>query len=149
MSDGAVISVSECSPKEAWAALESSPDCLMIDVRTRPEWSFVGVPDLTSIGHNVILKEWRKYPDMSVNAEFADHMLIELGERTSGHAYFICRSGQRSMEAAKFMAEIFARHGKDFACVNVAEGFEGDLNSDGHRGNNNGWKAHGLPWRQT
>ncbi|MEM7686023.1 MAG: rhodanese-like domain-containing protein, partial [Pseudomonadota bacterium] len=34
-------------------------------------------------------------------------------------------------------------------CTNVAEGFEGDLDADGHRGTINGWKAHGLPWRQS
>jgi len=31
----------------------------------------------------------------------------------------------------------------------VAGGFEGDLDGDGHRGSQNGWKASGLPWRQT
>jgi rhodanese-related sulfurtransferase len=28
------------------------------------------------------------------------------------------------------------------------EGFEGDKDAQEHRGNLNGWKAHGLPWVQ-
>jgi hypothetical protein len=31
---------------------------------------------------------------------------------------------------------------------NIAGGFEGNLDGNGHRGNVNGWKASGLPWRQ-
>ena len=34
-------------------------------------------------------------------------------------------------------------------CYNVAGGFEGDRNGDGHRGSSNGWKAAGLPWLQS
>jgi rhodanese-related sulfurtransferase len=32
---------------------------------------------------------------------------------------------------------------------NVAGGFEGDLDEERHRGQRNGWKALGLPWRQS
>jgi hypothetical protein len=32
---------------------------------------------------------------------------------------------------------------------NVAGGFEGDLDSERHRGSKSGWKATGLPWRQS
>ena len=31
---------------------------------------------------------------------------------------------------------------------NVADGFEGPVDPDGHRGSAAGWKAEGLPWRQ-
>jgi hypothetical protein len=34
-------------------------------------------------------------------------------------------------------------------CINVTEGFEGDLDAEGHRGNLNGWRARGLAWRQS
>ena len=33
-------------------------------------------------------------------------------------------------------------------CRNVAEGFEGPLDTDRHRGQAAGWKAAGLPWAQ-
>jgi rhodanese-related sulfurtransferase len=32
---------------------------------------------------------------------------------------------------------------------NIAGGFEGDPDAERHRGNRNGWKASGLPWKQT
>ena len=31
---------------------------------------------------------------------------------------------------------------------NIAGGFEGDVDGEGHRGNTSGWKASGLPWQQ-
>jgi len=32
---------------------------------------------------------------------------------------------------------------------NVADGFEGPPDAQGHRGGVAGWKAEGLPWRQN
>jgi rhodanese-related sulfurtransferase len=32
---------------------------------------------------------------------------------------------------------------------NVANGFEGELDAHGHRNSVNGWKAAGLPWKQS
>ena len=32
---------------------------------------------------------------------------------------------------------------------NIAEGFEGDKDENGHRGTLNGWRFRGLPWQQT
>jgi rhodanese-related sulfurtransferase len=57
---------------------------------------------------------------------------------------FLCRSGARSRAAA--MAMTGAGFLKSF---NVAGGFEGDLDGERHRGNANGWKAQGLPWKQS
>ena len=34
-------------------------------------------------------------------------------------------------------------------CFNVADGFEGPLDAQAKRGAAGGWKAAGLPWRQT
>jgi hypothetical protein len=34
------------------------------------------------------------------------------------------------------------------ACHNVAHGFEGPLDAEGHRGTTSGWKHAGLPWAQ-
>jgi len=56
---------------------------------------------------------------------------------------FLCRSGARSRAAA--MAATAAGYARAY---NVAEGFEGDLDAEGHRGRVNGWKVAGLPWRQ-
>jgi rhodanese-related sulfurtransferase len=32
---------------------------------------------------------------------------------------------------------------------NIASGFEGAISPEGHRGGIDGWKAAGLPWRQS
>jgi len=57
--------------------------------------------------------------------------------------HFLCRSGARSMAAAQ------AAQAAGFPQVfNVAEGFEGNPDAEGHRGVVAGWKAEGLPWRQ-
>ena len=34
-------------------------------------------------------------------------------------------------------------------CHNVADGFEGAIDDERHRGNRSGWKAEGLPWTQS
>jgi len=138
--------VSECSPEESWSMLAENPDAQLLDVRTRPEWSFVGTPDLTPLGRQAALVEWRQFPNMSVNADFAEQVRQAFGGRFPDQIFLICRSGARSMEAAQALAAADAGPAQ---CVNVAEGFEGDLDGDRHRGGMNGWKARGLSWRQS
>jgi rhodanese-related sulfurtransferase len=142
-------SVGECRPEEAWERLAADPAAVLVDVRTRPEWSFVGIPDLSRIGREAILLEWRKYPDMAVNAGFADALLDALGGNMPPAIFFLCRSGARSLEAAGEVAARMAAQGQDVVCVNVEEGFEGVLDDARHRGRLNGWKAAGLPWKQS
>jgi len=57
---------------------------------------------------------------------------------------FLCRSGVRSRAAA--IAMTAAGYSRAY---NIAQGFEGDPDAERHRGNKNGWKASGLPWKQT
>ena len=40
----------DVSPKEAWDALSGDKKAVLVDVRTIPEWAYVGVPDLRSVG---------------------------------------------------------------------------------------------------
>jgi rhodanese-related sulfurtransferase len=76
-----------------------------------------------------------------VDPRFADRLARELG--ALGDDLFFCRSGSRSLAAAKAMAAAGYR-----ACHNVAGGFEGPLDDERHRGSADGWKAAGLPWLQ-
>ncbi len=141
--------VSEVTPDIAWDRLTSSNDTVLVDVRTKAEWSFVGVPDLSSLGKNPILLEWMKFPGMSLNEMFADDLQEQLEGSAPSAIFFVCRSGQRSMQAAQLIAMAFAVKGQEVECVNVAEGFEGDLDSNAQRGKLNGWKVRGLSWRQS
>jgi len=141
--------VGEVDPKGAWEAIASQKPTLMIDVRTTAEWTFVGAPDLGALNQPIAFIEWQSYPAMGVNQSFAAEALGVAEQTKAEEIYFICRSGARSMHAAMTTNAAAAAAGRKVTCFNVAEGFEGDPDADGHRGNINGWKAHGLPWRQS
>ena len=132
--------------EEAWARLRDEPRAILIDVRTRAEWAFVGLPDLSSLGKRIVLLEWQTFPDNRIDPQFAERLeaaLAEQGTDKTSELYFICRSGGRSLMAARVMAARgYTR------CFNVAEGFEGPLDPNRHRGAVSGWKAVGLPWIQ-
>ena len=149
MSGASGSPVGEVSPDAAWRILEEDPSALLIDVRTRAEWGFVGVPELSEVGHSTIFVEWVSFPDMSANPQFVAEVMEAIGDNTPSRLLFICRSGVRSLRAAKAIAEHFASNEVAAECLNVAEGFEGDLDPQGHRGGHNGWKARGLAWRQS
>jgi rhodanese-related sulfurtransferase len=129
-----------------WQRLAVRPGSQLIDVRTRAEWTYVGIPDLGPIGKRTVLVEWQTFPDQAVDPRFAERLASELsalGVQFDDDLFFICRSGSRSLAAAKAMAAAGYR-----ACHNVAGGFEGPLDDESHRGSVGGWKAAGLPWRQ-
>ena len=133
--------VENIHPRQVWEALQSNPDARLVDVRTDAEWNFVGIPDLSSVGQETVLIPWQVYPTMQVNGGFTEQ-LRRAGVAAEQQVYFICRSGVRSLSAAR------AAQAAGFSHVyNVADGFEGQLDRAGHRGVG-GWRAEGLPWRQ-
>jgi len=135
----------DVTPQEAFRVLGADPRARLVDVRTRAEWSFVGLPDLASFGKEPVLLEWQVFPSMERNTRFADDLSTALGADVSdAPVFFLCRSGARSRAAAIALTSAgFAR------CFNIAGGFEGDLDETRHRGARNGWKAAGLPWSQS
>lgn len=134
----------DISAEEAWRVLSENPDAVLVDVRTRAEWSYVGLADLAPLGKEPLLAEWQSFPAMNVNPDFAVQVAQALGDASrDAPILFLCRSGARSKAAAIAMtAQGFARS------YNIAGGFEGDLDEARHRGLRNGWKAAGLPWVQ-
>jgi len=136
----------DVSPQEAWRVLSENSKAQLIDVRTTAEWQFVGLPDLSPLGRRPLLAEWQMYPDMAVNPDFTSETGAALGAAGVGKdapLFLLCRSGVRSRSAAAALnADGYS------AAYNVANGFEGDGDAEGHRGSQNGWKAVGLPWRQ-
>lgn len=133
--------------QEAWAILGSDPKAQLVDVRTMAEWNFVGLPDIASFSRRVHCIEWQSFPTMAVNPAFAaeaEAAVTAAGAAKDTPILFLCRSGARSRAAAMALA------GKGFTqAFNVAGGFEGDPDGERHRGHINGWKAAGLPWRQS
>jgi rhodanese-related sulfurtransferase len=134
--------VDNVAPTQAWEALQADQNARLVDVRTDVEWNFVGVPDLEQTGKQTVLIPWQVFPTMQRNPSFEDQ-LKQAGLTADHGIYFICRSGVRSMAAAQAALSAGFPH-----VFNVADGFEGPVDADGHRGSASGWKADGLPWLQ-
>jgi rhodanese-related sulfurtransferase len=132
----------DITPQEAWDILNDNADAVLVDCRTDAEWRFVGVPDISSLGRDVVFVEWNRTDGMR-NEAFVDDLLaagVTPGERP---VVFLCRSGNRSIPAAATATEAGIA-----PSYNVLDGFEGGLDADAHRGGT-GWKALGLPWKQS
>lgn len=139
----------EVDPRKAWEILERNPKAMLIDVRTDAEFSFVGVPDLSSLSRNVWFVSWKLFPGMEQNASFVEEVNTRIAESGADELLLLCRSGVRSMQAAQALVSASAAGGGVVKAWNVAEGFEGDLDGQRRRGRINGWKAHDLPWVQS
>ncbi len=132
----------DLKPTDAWKLLAEDKRAQLVDVRSRPEWMFVGLPDLGSLGKKLLLQSWQNFPAMDVDANFGAAIGHQISDRNTP-ILFLCRSGGRSRAAA--MALTAMGYTK---CYNVAEGFEGNPDDKHHRGMTGGWKAAGLPWIQ-
>ncbi len=110
-------------------------EAVLIDVRTDAEREWVGfVPGAVPLA-------WKQWPGMALNADFDAGLQAALA---GGHkAVMLCRSGVRSVAAAKRATEL------GLQAYNILEGFEGNPDADAHRGRTGGWRLHGLPWRQS
>ena len=137
----------DVSAREAWRLLEDASDALLLDVRTRAEWAYVGLPDISATGRPLLTVEWQGFPGGTPNPLFLAQAREELeaaGAGADAAILCLCRSGQRSAAAAAALtAAGFTR------CFNVADGFEGPRDGEGRRGRVAGWKAAGLPWHQS
>lgn len=123
------------TPAEAHEVWRLAPGAVLVDVRTKAEWDWVGrVPGAVEI-------EWNLYPGGGRNPHFLERLKHEVDREAL--VLFLCRSGARSQAAATAAAEA----GYTSAC-NILEGFEGDKNADGHRNAVGGWRFAGLPWIQ-
>lgn len=113
----------------------ASGEAVMVDVRTDAEREWVGfVPGAVPLA-------WKQWPGMALNPDFDAG--IRAAVPAGGKAVLLCRSGVRSVAAAKRAAEL------GVTAYNILEGFEGDADVDGHRGNKGGWRRRGLPWKQN
>ena len=126
----------DVSPKQAYEAITTNKDAVLIDVRTPQEWTYVGIPDMPGM----LQASWPPVPETPDFATTIKHLNVPFDV----DIYLICRSGFRSARAA---TELTAAGYEN--CYNVTEGFEGDRDQAGHRGTIGGWKVAGLPWVQS
>ena len=128
--------------RQAVDILRDNPRAVLLDVRSAPEWEFVGRPDLSGLGREPVLVAWQTFPGMAPNPDFISRVEAE-GIGTDQVVLLLCRSGQRSRHAAIALTERGYQH-----CFNISDGFEGPKDAAGHRNTVSGWRANGLPWAQ-
>ena len=124
-------------PQEAWTWLQAHPDALFVDVRMEIESPYVGRPP------GVVNLPWYEYPDLQPSPPaFSEAVAREAGGKHLP-VLLICRSGSRTLDAGK------ALEAAGFSDVlQVANGFEGELDLQCHRSTLSGWRFEGLPWEQ-
>jgi len=123
----------DVSPQLAHAWWQAG-EAVLVDVRTDAEREWVGfVPGAVGLA-------WKQWPGMALNSAFDEGLraAVPAGKK----AVLLCRSGVRSIAAARRAAEL------GIEAYNILEGFEGDPDEQAHRGRKGGWRFHGLPWRQ-
>ncbi|MDD2737613.1 MAG: rhodanese-like domain-containing protein [Methylomonas lenta] len=129
--------IENLDPKQAWALLQDNPSAVLIDVRTAIEHSFVGHPP------KAIHVAWKEFPGMQLNTAFVEQVQQHVADK-SAPVLLLCRSGQRSVDAAKALETNGYQH-----LINILEGFEGPLDENKHRNTVGGWRFHDLPWQQS
>jgi rhodanese-related sulfurtransferase len=129
--------IEQLNPKQAWELMRQNGKAVIVDVRTKIEHGFVGHPP------GAVPIPWKEGPDWRLNPNFIDEVKQAVPD-VEAPVLLLCRSGQRSQDAAVALEQAGYRH-----LVNIVEGFEGPLDDDKHRGNLGGWRFHGLPWEQS
>ena len=133
------VEIKEKTSNETFSELKADPTAVIVDVRTPAEWAFIGVPNTPNL-HTIL---WQDFPSGQVNPNFTQQVR-EAGIGEDVPVYLLCRSGVRSLAAAQALANVGFQN-----LTNVSDGFEGDLDDQGHRNKINGWRHSNLPWRQS
>ena len=124
----------DVTPEQAWDWV-CAGSAVLVDVRSDAERAWVGeVPGAHAV-------PWKQWPGMLPNPDFDVQLraAVPAGQRV----VLLCRSGVRSIAAAQRATHI------GMEAWNVLEGFEGDPDASAQRNHSGGWRARGLPWRQS
>jgi rhodanese-related sulfurtransferase len=124
-------------PRETWALMQAQPEAVLIDIRMEIESLYVGRPP------GALNIPWYEYPEFTPDAADFCRQVEEQAGGKSATVILLCRSGQRSLEAAQALVDAGFSD-----VVNVLHGFEGDLDPHFHRSTLNGWRFDQLPWEQ-
>jgi rhodanese-related sulfurtransferase len=129
--------IENLDPQQAWQLLQQNTDAILVDVRTKAEYTDIGHP----IG--AIHIAWQEQFGAPVNPNF----ITEFTKAVPDHdtpILLLCRSGVRSLSAGKALEQIGYK-----TLINIVNGFEGDPDNNQKRGNINGWLFCGLPWEKS
>ncbi len=163
----------DITPSDAFQFLQNSTQHILIDVRTDPEWNFVGIPDSSKFAksENIIFENYLVWPDWSKNAKFIPNVMTKLSNNSNfdtkvSKLFFMCCCGLLFSFCCLnfFLQKLFRRIGgrskrsstemlnnyPNLQVYNVLYGFQGDLDTKTkHREAVNGWKFSQLPWAQN
>ncbi len=136
---------------------KESGKALFIDVRTRSEVAWLGMPNIAdaNIPFKFIDKKYqwdekRKNFKLKPNPDFVSSvtaLLLKKGLTKNDKIIVMCRSGKRSAKAADALTTAGFNQ-----VISVIDGFEGDKASSGPKKGQrvvNGWKNSDLPWSYT
>ena len=124
----------DVSPQLAFDWWQSG-EAVLVDIRSDAERAWVGfIPGAVDLA-------WKQWPGMVANPAYDDGIVAAVPKGKK--VVLLCRSGLRSIPAAKRAAEL------GLEAYNIMEGFEGDPNSNAHRNSLAGWRYRSLPWRQN
>lgn len=140
---------------EAYDMLKDhTAETLFIDVRTRAEVAFLGMPTIADANLPYLLAgDWDNWDEkkktykLTPNSGFlpeVEGLLAKKGLTKESKIVVMCRSGSRSAKAANLLAKAGYKN-----VFTVTDGYEGDKAKEGdHKGERvvNGWKNSGLPW---
>ena len=113
--------------------LNDNSNSVVLDVRTEEEWNNVGKPDAESLNSKTLFISILVGPDRQKNENFVQEFLDKKVSKKD-NVLIICRSGVRSMAAAKLLEQQGYKN-----LINISDGFEGNPATG------EGWKKSNLP----
>ncbi len=134
--------------KEAYRFKKQNPKVLFLDVRTRAEVNFLGMPDVADANipvkpfTTILAKDGQRYQRVD-NPDFVDavaDMIARKGLPRDPVLFIMCRNGKGSAIATNKLAN--AGYTKVYSII---DGYEGDFDKHGKH-TVNGWRNAGLPW---
>jgi rhodanese-related sulfurtransferase len=140
--------------KDAYKLKTEHTDVIFVDVRTRAEVAFLGMPEVSDANiPYMVASDWGTWDEkkknfkLEANSGFLlsmDDLIKAKGGNKESKIIVMCRSGSRSAKAANLLAKRGYKN-----VYTVLDGFEGDKAKSGDlKGQRvvNGWKNSGLPW---
>ena len=104
---------------DAFDFLSKIVDSHLIDTRSDVEWKTTGIPDLSSINKETNLINWGPVLDQTFFEQYKKFLLTSFNQKDN--LFFICRSGSRSLMAAKFAIEFGFKNS-----FNIYDGFHNE-----------------------
>lgn len=132
------LAYTNLTPQEAYDAVINNDDVYILDVRTDGEFIWVGHPNIENVVNISYKIEQKK--QWITNPSFVSDVDSIFGAVKNTHIITMCRSGQRSVDAA-----IVLENAGYTNVSNMLDGFEGGGKDQYGYRTINGWKNSSLP----